>query len=166
MNLLTNLRFWGSLCGFGVINYIVLWIIIPLSVFSGNPGTDGVVVHGFPLITKTSGGCSMFGDRCMDFNLLHFWINLVILVTISVLMAYIFTKAKNSWSGVKNIGHYLLGWIMALCLLGIGIFATDINDALKLSSRWFVIVISAIYNLYYFLALSNFPFTLKETVIK
>lgn len=151
-------RFWISLFVFGIFNYLFFWLYIPISILSGNPGADGVAVSGFPLTTKTSGGCN-FGGSCMDFNLLHFWINLGLLIIFTALLSYVFSAGKTLADGFKNIGHYLLGWLIVL-LLGVALsFVIPLEKILPTETVWQALGASFAYNLYYFLAPEHLPFT-------
>jgi hypothetical protein len=104
---LAKKRFWISLVVFGFLNYTIFWNFIPQYTLSGNPGADGTVVYGFPFIVKTSGGCN-FGGSCMDFNMLHFWLNVLVIVAFTLVITIVFQKEDDIWESLKNITHFSL----------------------------------------------------------
>jgi len=181
MNTFKKKRFWGSLLVFGLINHLFFWEFIPQHVLSGNPDVDGVVVTGFPLTVKTSGGCN-FGGSCMDFNLLHFWIDILILVAFTALIAYVFSQKETIKSGLIQVGKYLLGWFILFTVFwwdvvfsGLAGYLYELlgdppvtrwiswgsfgKDILRLIPTWKTLIASILYNLYYFLMSEPFWFT-------
>jgi hypothetical protein len=161
MKELTKKSFWISLCSFGLINYVILWVYIPKSILSGNPAIDGIVVHGFPFTTRTSGGCNFRGS-CMDFNLFNFWLNIIVLITLTFLIAIVFQRGKTFWGGVKSTVHFLFGWLIIFGLLFATSFIVNIESVLNIKPVLQAIIVSLLYNSYYFLAPNHLPFTLTE----
>jgi len=162
MRFLQSKTFWFSLLPSGVITYWVFWLQIP-AIQSGDPGVDGVVKEGWPIV-ETSGGCNMVGS-CVDFSYTFFAIDIFILAVITTLLAYnAFCTAKNIWEQpqesskglISNILTYLSNWLIILTFVTIAIIfsakgVSEVSQYQIVSNLPTVCILaSLIYNFYYF----------------
>jgi hypothetical protein len=167
MNFLFKLRFWVSLFVISIFNFYLFWLFVPPFFLSGNFGADGLGVKGFPLITGTFGGCAMGTvNTCTGLNMLHVWINFVVLIIASALMAYVVSRHKSFWAGAKELGYYLLGWLITVSVFVLICSVLNIENIVELPPRWLErwvgLIVSIVYNFYYFFRADEFYFTLTK----